>query len=379
MTPEQRKSLDDYQAIIDEFRNGKPALYNEQGVLIPETLGDSAMGGIETDPRYREAELAALLELEQQSRDGFTAQDRADQARTEMDVNRAHRGRVGAIQQSMATRGAGGTGLELVAQMQSAQDANELAALQALEREGMAGDRRRQATMDRGALASQLQGRDFGQQSQQAQAADRIKAFNAQVANSAQAANLQNRQNVANLNTGTANDRQTAAMQAGLGGAQMGYNAATEDENRRLLEKQERERRELERRKAMGQAVGGVVGGVAGAFGGPATAAAGASAGSSIGGAFGSMYPSDERVKKDVRPEQDGNVEAFLATLAPKSYSYEGEDKPRHGVLAQDLEKSLIGRDMIATDENGVKNISVPDAISGLLAAVAHLNRKIRG
>lgn len=387
MTPEQRKALGDYQALIDQFVNSKPAVYTTQGELIPEQLGASAMGDVATDPRYREAELAALAELENQASEGFTAQDRVDQARSETDLNRAHRGRVGAIQQSMAARGAGGTGMELVSQMQSAQDANEIAALQALEREGMAQDRRRQATMDRGALASSLQGRDFNQQADKARAADQIKAFNAQVANSAQAANLQNRQGVANLNTGTTNDRQAAAMQAGLGGAQMSYNAATEDENRRLLAEQEEKRRKAARNQAMGQALGGVAGGIAGGVlgsaAGPAGTVAGASAGSaagsSLGGAFGSWYPSDERVKKDVKPEHEANIEGFLALLEPKSFSYKDEDKPRHGVLAQDLEKSLVGRDMIVTDENGVKNISVPDAIGALLASVAHLNRKIRG
>jgi hypothetical protein len=374
MTPEQLAALEQYQGAIGDYVNGSPEQYGVAGNLSAENLGPSAMEGISTDPRYHENELAALRDLENQSRDGFTARDRANLAQAEQQANRANQGRIGAIKQQMAARGGAGTGMEMVAQMQSSQDSNELEAMRALEIAGMASDRRAQATRDMGNMSSQLQQRDFGQAAAKAQAKDQIAKFNNTNRMDANRFNLGNRQDVANKNTAGANTFRDSAMQAKLGGAQMGYNAATELANRDLLNQEEWRKREEAKRKGLMGTVGGVAGGVfGGMFGGAQGASAGVSGGSQLGGAYGS----DKRLKKDVAPEHEGNIEAFLATIQPKSYSYKDEDKPRHGVLADDLEKSIIGSDMIRRDEAGMRHVDIPDAISALMQAVAHLNKKV--
>lgn len=404
MTDAERAALAEYQASVEQFRNTDPAQFHTTGDLTPQALGDTALADVRTDPKYKEHELAALRELEQQSRDGFTAADRADIARAEQQANRANRGRIGAIKQSMAARGAGGTGMELVAQMQSAQDANEMEALRALEREGNMMDRKHQATMDLGRMSGGMQARDYQQAADRARARDAIAQFNVSNSNSAQAASLANRQNVANMNVNATNQHARDVMGAGqgaaqfaygaaganrdraLGGAQLEYNAATEDENRRLLAEQEKQRQKAAKNQALGQGIGAaggaIVGGFFGSAAGPAGTYLGASAGGAAGGALGGgigSYLSDKRAKQDVKPENDLNIEAFLATLEPKSYTYKGDTKPRHGVLAQDLEKSVIGRDMVTDGPDGLKHVSVPDAISALLSAVAHLNKKMKG
>ena len=154
-----------------------------QSLSPAEKQAQSGMADIKTDAKYKDHEMAALRELEDQSQNGFTARDKADMARTESEVNRANKGRLGAIQQNMQARGMSGSGMDLVAQMQSSQDANEIAAMRALEQEGMMQDRKSQATMNLGQMSSQLQSRDFGQEATKAQAQDAINRFNTQNSN----------------------------------------------------------------------------------------------------------------------------------------------------------------------------------------------------
>lgn len=285
MTDEQKRALAEYQAAIDAYKNTPAAMQQVQGRLSPTTMDPSAMEGVATDPRFRENQLAALKALEQQSREGLTAMDRADMARTRNQVDSADRGRRGAIQQNMQARGMSGSGMELVSQMQGAQDANEIAAMRALETEGLMQSRKAQATRDLGQMSGQMQGQDFNQQAQRAQAADAIRRFNAEMSNGANQFNIQNAQGVNAANTGIQNQRTGGLMQAGTQGAEMGYNAATEDENRRLLAEAERKKKEAARRAGIGQAVGMVAGGALGTFAAPGVGtAAGAGMGSQLGG-----------------------------------------------------------------------------------------------
>lgn len=323
MTPEQLKALQEYLDSIREFEEGSPAEYGVAGEITPELLAESELNDVVTDPRYKENELAALRELERQSKEGLTAQDRADMARVETQANRANRGRIGAIQADMARRGASGSGMELVAQMQSAQSSNELAALKALEQEAMMQNRKTQATRDLGSMSASLQARDFEQQAAKARANDAINNFNINNMNSAQAANLQNAQAVANANAAAKYGFSKDKMQAGMAGGEMSYNAATEAENRKLLEELEKRKRKDAKQKAMGSALGGVAGGVAGAyFGGPAGAAAGAGAGSQLGGsiagAFGGGYAHGGKIPGEAPfPGDDPRNDIVEAKVSP--------------------------------------------------------------
>lgn len=170
-----------------EYQAGTPIQYQNlsvgdqlalQQVGAFDQLGPSEMAGISTDPRYRDAELAALSDLEQQAKTGFTARDEADLAKLEGEVNRQNRGRLGAIQQNMASRGMSGSGMDIAAQVAASQDATERQALAALEKNAQMGERKQSATSRLGGLASQLQGRDFNQAAAKAQAADAIARFN---------------------------------------------------------------------------------------------------------------------------------------------------------------------------------------------------------
>lgn len=376
---EQRKALEEGQATTDEFVNGGSAKYEKGDDLSFEQLGRSEMNNIKTDQKYKDAELAALADLEDQSKNGFTAADRADMARVESNVNRANRGRLGAIQQNMQARGMSGSGMDLVAQMQSSQDANEIAALQALEQEGMMQKRKQDATSRMGGLSSDLQNRDWGQQANVAQANDFISRFNNTNSNNANQLNWGRGNQVSDNNAQSQYQFSKDRLGAKTGQIDTNFNVSADAENSKRLQDQQDQ-------TAAGNKLGaviGLVGGVLGAkYGGAQGAQAGYQVGSGAGGVLGQnayrngVYRSDEKCKENINKEHPLEIEAFLESIEPKNYDYVGGEKGKHGVVAQDLERSNIGRGIVVTDEEGMKNISIPDAISALFEAVAHLNKK---
>lgn len=293
MTPEQAAALKYYRDNVDLYTRGSPIQYQTQGSLGYNDLEDSELGDIVTDPRYRENELAALRELEDISKQGFTASDLADMVRTENLANRAHQGRTESIRQGMQARGLGGSGLDIATQMQSAQMANEMEALKALEREGMMQDRKSNAALQLGNLSSQLQGRDYSQQAQKAQANDAINRFNAANRLNVNQWNQQNAQNIANQNVAQGNQWRDQQFQAKSGLGELDYNAATDDYNMQQAKKAEKQKKKAGMMGGLLGAAGAVAGGYFGSAAGPMGTAAGASAGynagSALGNAFGNM------------------------------------------------------------------------------------------
>jgi hypothetical protein len=78
----------------------------------------------------------------------------------------------------MQMRGQGGSGLELLAQLQSGQAATTDASQASMDTAGMAQDRALQAMIQQGQLGGQIRGQDFGEQADIAKAQDIINAFN---------------------------------------------------------------------------------------------------------------------------------------------------------------------------------------------------------
>lgn len=382
---EQAQAMADMNAAGDEFIAGGPAKYSRGDALTTDRLGASRMDSITTDPRYAEYEMAALKDLEDQSKNGFTARDRADMARVENDVGRQNRGRLGAIQQNMQARGMGGSGMDLMAQLQISQDANEIASLRALEQEGMMQDRKQAATGQLGNMAGRLQARDFDQASAKAQAADQIARFNSANSNNALQNNWVRGNQTMDNNSRAQYDFNADRMGMKQGQAKTKFDYSVDGQNRRMAEDQAAEEKSSGQMSGLFGTAGGIVGGI---YGGPAGAAAGSQVGSQVGSSVGrtayrnNAYKSDENCKQDIKSEHPLEIEAFLETLSPKSFQYkpgEGEPGEKHGVMAQDLEKSSIGRSIVKEDGEGMKNISMPDAISALFEAVAHLNKKTKG
>lgn len=90
----------------------------------------------------------------------------------------------------------------------------------------------------------------------------------------------------------------------------------------------------------------------------------------------GAAAASDKRLKKNVH---DGDLlaQAFMDSLDAKGFEYKGDNVPQLGIMAQDMERTREGRSAVLDTPNG-KAVSVPDATSRLLAAVANLNKRTK-
>lgn len=266
VSPAQQAALDQYLAELERYKQFEP-----ERLQAPE-VGETALAGLQYDPRMLEYEMSALRALEEQGREGLTAQDRAAMAEAERQASQAARGRRGAIQQSMQQRGISGSGLDLVAQLQSAEAANELAAMRALEQGAISAQRRSQGQQAAGQQAARIGERQLETQAQRAAAQDRIRAFNAQ-----------NRARAQEFNIGMGAETARQRLGAGQQAAQFQYNVEADRLQREQIEK---ERKRRQRQGALSAGLG-ALGGAAGAyFGGPAGAGAGFQIGSALGGAF---------------------------------------------------------------------------------------------
>jgi len=141
--------------------------------------GPSAMQGISLDPNMRAAQLAALDQLGDISQTGMGDVDRARLAQIQMQTDGAAKGQREAIMQGMQARGMGGSGMELMAQLQNQQASAQQANMGGLQVAGDAQMRALDALYNRANLAGSMEQADFGRQAQTAQAQDAISRMNA--------------------------------------------------------------------------------------------------------------------------------------------------------------------------------------------------------
>jgi hypothetical protein len=87
---------------------------------------------------------------------------------------------------------------------------------------------------------------------------------------------------------------------------------------------------------------------------------------------------SDRRSKRDVEPEPRAEIAAFLRAIKPSAFEYKDDSAgaERHGVIAQDLARSKIGRSLVVDTPKG-KAVAVPAAVGAMLAAMSDLNRRL--
>lgn len=197
----------------------------QQGSLSPEQAQvylqqASGMQDINQSPETKQAQMDALAQLQNiTSSGGLTAQDQANINRIQQQEDIKSRGSREAILQGAQARGVGGSGLELMAQLQNQQDAATRASQRGTDVAAQAQERALQALMSQGQLGGQIGQQQFQQDAQKAQAQDAIARFNAQqqtqanqanvaAANAAQAHNLAAKQSIADTNVGLRNQQQ---------------------------------------------------------------------------------------------------------------------------------------------------------------------------
>jgi len=90
------------------------------------------------------------------------------------------------------------------------------------------------------------------------------------------------------------------------------------------------------------------------------------------------MYMSDKKVKDGVK-DSEKDVSEMFDKLSSKKYSYkEDPDKKEHlGILAQDLEKSPMGKAIVIETPKG-KAVDAMKALSALMAAQSTIHKRLK-
>ena len=183
------------------------------GLMEAEQLGPSEMEDISVDPRLREAQMQALQQLQERGETGFTAEDKAQLG----EMRRAEDARAQAAQQSIlaesAARGTMDSGMALAAKLAAQQGAAQRGMQGAEQMAAQGAAARRQALMQAGQMGGQMAQQQFGQQAQQAQAADAINRFNLQNRQDIAGRNLAARQSLADQTRATSFQNQQLANQ----------------------------------------------------------------------------------------------------------------------------------------------------------------------
>jgi hypothetical protein len=183
------------------------------------THGPSAMEGISTDPRLKEAQMKALETLQGLGNTGLSSMDRV--ALMEIRNKNAGDAKAGqeAIMQNMAARGMGGGGQELASRLIANQASANRGSMEGMQVAAQAQQKALEALIGGGSLGGQIRSQEFGEQSDVARAKDAIEQFNAANRqgvlsrntanqNEAQQFNLSNAQSVANRNVDLKNAEQ---------------------------------------------------------------------------------------------------------------------------------------------------------------------------
>lgn len=90
--------------------------------------------------------------------------------------------------------------------------------------------------------------------------------------------------------------------------------------------------------------------------------------------ASAAILASDERLKINIKPIDPNDLLELKKTIKPYKWNYINESDGKgdwFGVMAQDLEKSKIGKTLIIEDEHGYKKIDLKKLASLFLALIA--------
>jgi hypothetical protein len=230
--------------------------FQQAGMYTPQLeqaieAGPSKVAGIKENAELGKAQMGALQLLQQRGSTGLSPEDRAALNQVRGEVQRDSNAKTQSILQQMQARGMGGSGAELIAQLQAGQSGDDRASAEGDRLAAQASQNALQALTQSGQLAGNIRGQDFDINKQRAAAEDEINRFNTQNAisrqtrnvgstNQASQYNLSNAQQISNANTEAANaelQRQRAAQmqvyqakldaaKAKAGAAQTGANYA---------------------------------------------------------------------------------------------------------------------------------------------------------
>jgi len=171
---EQLKLL---RELMEEYRN---VPLPELERLTGEELGPSALEGVGGDPALRDAQLAALGELQDVYRSGgLSLGDEAALSKVLGQSSRQEGRQRARLSEDFAARGQLGSGAQLAMALQGQQATAQRGRDEALERAAMAQKRSMDAILQRGRIAGEVRGQDYGEKARAAEARDAIARYNA--------------------------------------------------------------------------------------------------------------------------------------------------------------------------------------------------------
>lgn len=210
-TPEDYSWLSDFDPVLTrQYSDLTPTL------AATESQRDTAYGDIALDPRLRDTQMARLDDLNDiAKRGGLSLSDQADLQRIRNQVAQSDRGRRQAILANMDSRGLGGSGFELQAQLDSVQDATNRQSQESMDIAAQAQRRALQAILSGADLAGSIRNADYRQEADRASAQDAIERFNTASRNAGAVQRAETANDFARYNRGQAieRDRFNAGMQ----------------------------------------------------------------------------------------------------------------------------------------------------------------------
>lgn len=361
------------------------------GQLIAETQGPSALEDVQVDPRLKEQQMRALQMLAERGQQGLTEEDRIAYRQMQDQVAADEQARQASIVASMQQAGMADSGTALAAQLSSSQAAAQRQAQQSAQMAQAALQAKREALSQSGQMAGQMGAQEFAQGAQKASAQDAINQFNLMNRMNVQQQNLSEKQRIRDTKTDLSNQQQMynkglyqQQFQNEMAKAGAAGNAL---QNQAQMQQQAAQARSAGRQAAFGGLLqAGATLGAAALMPAAAPAVMGATSmqGMPSQSSFWQSNPyggSDEELKKDIsKPENKqikSELKSLLDKLEPYMYNYkdpkkEGEGR-RLGVMAQDLEKSSMGKEMVMEDQEGSKRIDLNKVASAALAASSNL------
>ena len=221
---EARKVMNEAAQIFDEVE--LPQLER----AVAEQVGPTALERITVDPAYKAAQMEALSKLGQISEEGgFTLADKAALNKTLGALSRRDAGARAAIAENMQARGTLGAGAELAQRLAAQQESSQMASERGMDVAAQAQQRALNAIMQRGQMAGELRGQEYGEQERLAQARDAIARYNAGARAGAQQYNLglgqqqfQNKMSLAQRRANAKLGQASAMMDEGQGMRQAG-------------------------------------------------------------------------------------------------------------------------------------------------------------
>jgi hypothetical protein len=178
------------------------------GQLQALEAGDTELAKISTDPAMREAQLAALSQLQEKSRTGLTDADLAKYRQLGRQASSQNEAQQSAILRQMAQMGQASSGAGIAQKLLASQASANRMAEQGDTIATEASQARERAIQAAANQAAQMENTEYGRKSTVASARDAINQFNLQNKQNIANANFQNKQNMANQITNLKNEQQ---------------------------------------------------------------------------------------------------------------------------------------------------------------------------